>query len=308
MPKYFVGTAGWSYEDWQGIVYPQAKPAGFQPLTYLAGFVNLVEINSTFYHPASPAMIMSWIKKVKTIAVFFFSLKLHQVFTHERKNYSQQDIDKYRQALDLLRLNGRLAALLIQFPWSFINNSENADYLKKLLNYFQEFPKAVEVRHSSWDKPVFYQTLRENQAAFCIIDQPLFKNSIKPSSLTTSQAYSYVRLHGRNYSNWFKEGAGRDERYDYLYSRQELEEWVERIKTLGNKTSSVFVVTNNHYRGQALANALQIKSMITGEKVDVPEELLQKYADLKEIVSRPLDGQHDLFKANIELHKKRAGE
>ena len=76
--------------------------------------------------------------------------------------------------------------------------------------------------------------------------------------------------------DWFREEAGRDDRYNYLYAKDELEEWVERIKELGRKSDKVFVITNNHYRGQALANALQIKNMITGEKLDIPELILEK--------------------------------
>ena len=104
-----------------------------------------------------------------------------------------------------------------------------------------------------------------------------------PSSVSTNPEFSYVRLHGRNYKNWFKQDAGRDERYNYLYTKEELQDWIERIKDLGNQSSKVFVITNNHYRGQALANALQIKNLITGEKLDIPPLLVEQYPVLKEL-------------------------
>lgn len=112
----------------------------------------------------------------------------------------------------------------------------------------------------------------------------------------TNPDFSYVRLHGRNYRDWFREGAGRDARYNYLYAKDELEEWIRRIKDLGRDSDRVYVITNNHYRGQALANALQIKNMVSGEKLEIPAGLLKQYPVLEEIVKRIRKGQLDLFK------------
>lgn len=99
----------------------------------------------------------------------------------------------------------------------------------------------------------------------------------------------------RSALNWFKKDAGRDDRYDYMYKTNELDDWVKRIKELGNKSGKVLVITNNHYRGQALANALQIKNKITGEKIDIPLSLLKTYPLLKDIAEKIKSGQFDLF-------------
>jgi uncharacterized protein YecE (DUF72 family) len=296
MPKYHIGTAGWSYEDWEGIVYPPQKGRGFHPLIYLADYINIVEINSTFYRPASAALSVSWLKKVEGHPDFLFSVKLHQVFSHQRKNFSQKDVDDFKAGIELLRVRNRLAALLIQFPWSYARTPANEEYLLRLFGLFGGYPLALEVRHASWDTPGFYEMLRANGAAFCNIDQPLFKNSIEPSAVSTNPDFAYVRLHGRNTKNWFREEAGRDDRYDYLYTKDELDGWIDRIRELGTKSGKVYVITNNHYRGQAMANALQIRNMITGEKVDVPELLLEKYPVLREIVRQIRSGQMDLFR------------
>ncbi len=295
MAKYYVGTAGWSYEDWEGVVYPASKGRGFHPLTFLADFINIVEVNSTFYRPAAPAMVRSWLKRIESHPDFLLSLKLYQAFTHAREGFTQKDVDEIRLAADLVRLQGRLAALLVQFPWSFRNSPENTGYLERLFKLFAGCPLAVEVRHASWDTPGFYDLLRSSGAAFCNIDQPLFDASIKPSAVSTTPDFAYVRLHGRNAKNWFREGAGRDDRYDYFYAADELEDWITRIKDLGAKSSKIYVITNNHYRGQAMANALQIRNMITGDKVDVPDLLLEKYPVLREIVRAIQAGQMDLF-------------
>jgi uncharacterized protein YecE (DUF72 family) len=300
MAKYYIGTAGWSYEDWEGVVYPVRKPRGFHPLLYLANYINFVEINSTFYRPATPALAASWLRKVEDRPEFLFAVKLHQLFSHLRRDFTQKDVDDFKAGIELVRARGRLAALLIQFPWSFARTAENSDYLLRLFSLFAGYHLAVEVRHGSWDVPDFYDLLRQNGAAFCNIDQPIFRNSIEPSAVATNPNFAYVRLHGRNAENWFREDAGRDDRYDYLYTKDELDGWIQRIRDLGTKSSKVYVVTNNHYRGQAMANALQIKNMITGEKVDVPELLLEKYPVLREIVRRIRRGQMDLFLKETE--------
>jgi len=296
MARYHIGTAGWSYEDWEGIVYPPGKAHGFHPLLFLGEYINIVEVNSTFYRPAPAAMAVSWLKKVEGYPDFMFAVKLHQIFTHKRKDFSRKDIDDFRNGVDPLQLKQRLAAVLLQFPWSYLNIPENMDYLAGLFALFADYPLALEVRHSSWETPEFFKLLAENKVAFCNIDQPLFKNSIKPSAVSTNPDFAYVRLHGRNYKDWFREGAGRDDRYNYLYAKDELQEWIDRIKQLGQKSGKVFVITNNHYRGQAMANALQIKNMITGEKLDIPKLLVEQYPVLEEILKKIKRGQMDLFK------------
>jgi len=295
MACYFIGTAGWSYKDWEGIVYPEKKGQNFHPLIFLANYINIVEINSTFYRPPSIYMSLSWVKKLENHPDFLLSVKLHQIFTHKRKDFSMKDVDDFKLGLEPLRAKERLASLLIQFPWSFANTTAHNEYLVKLFELFIDYPLAVEVRHSSWDNENFYNLLSEHKVCFCNIDQPIFQNSIKPSSINTNPQFSYVRLHGRNYENWFKKNAGRDERYNYLYKKEELEDWMDRIKELGSKSSNVYIITNNHYRGQALANALQIKNMLTDEKLDIPFPLLKQYPSLKEIVDKLKSDQLDLF-------------
>ena len=295
MAHYYIGTAGWSYEDWKGIVYPKEKVVGFHPLAYLGRYIDIVEVNSTFYRPPAFSMSLFWIKQIMEYPGFLFAVKVHQVFTHDRENFTQKNVDAFKLGIEPLRAQDRLACLLFQFPWSFANSPASLDYLARLFGLFEGFPMAVEVRHSSWEQIDFYQLLANHHVAYCNIDQPVIGSSVKPSAVSTIPEFSYVRLHGRNYKNWFREGAGRDERYNYLYAREELEEWVERIKALGKKAGKIFIITNNHYRGQALANALQIKNMLTGEKLDIPPLLLRRYPILAEIARKLARGQLDLF-------------
>ena len=135
----------------------------------------------------------------------------------------------------------------------------------------------LEVRHASWADADVIPWLSERGVGLVNVDQPLFGRSLKPSAHATSPI-GYVRLHGRNYREWFRKSAGRDERYDYLYTPQELAPWVERIRHLATETDEVYAVTNNHRFGKAPANAEMIESLLTGEKVLAPPGLYDKYA------------------------------
>lgn len=283
MNELYVGTAGWSYPDWENIVYPSLREKGFNELSYLSRYLDMVEINSTFYRPASPFMSYNWIKKVKDNPNFLFSAKLHQAFTHGKEGFTEYDVSSFKNGLEPLLRAGKLAALLFQFPWSYKRNFTAEEHLKKLFEIFSDFPVAIEVRHSSWMNDSFFNLLEEFRVIFCNIDQPVFSSSIKPTDIVTNNQIGYFRLHGRNYRSWFKEDAGRDERYDYLYSKDELEELIKKIKSISEKTKKTIVVTNNHYRGQAFTNALQIKSFILNKLIPVPPSLKEKFPQLEEI-------------------------
>lgn len=295
MASFYIGPAGWSYEDWEGVVYPLKRGPDFHPLTFLAAYVNFVEVNSTFYRPPSVAVCLSWVRRISPFPGFLMAIKLHQVFTHERQGFSSKEVDEFKLGIEPLRARERLAAILIQFPWSFYLSAANLNYLTSLFQAFSNYPLAIEVRHASWNRPEFFALLREYGVAFCNIDQPIINRSLRPTAIFTRADFSYVRLHGRNYRDWFREDAGRDERYNYLYSQEELEEWVARIKKLAENTDRVYIVTNNHYRGQALTNALQLRNLLTGEKIQVPPQLLEKYPVLATIAQEVSSGQGTLF-------------
>jgi len=276
-----VGPAGWAYKDWEGIVYPQKPGAKFDPLAYLTRFFDTIEINSSFYRPFTVSTAKSWSRRVADVAEFRFTAKLHRVFTHERGKATEADEKAVREGMDALGSAGKLGAVLIQFPWSFKNTDDDRLYLARLLDRFKDYPLVLEVRHSSWNNPQIYEWLEELGVGVCNVDQPLFSKSIKPAALTTSQI-GYVRLHGRNYQDWFREKAPRDDRYNYLYSIDELEPWITRIKEVAAKTKESYVITNNHFRGQAVVNALEMKATLKEERVMAPSPLFQKYPALKD--------------------------
>ena len=284
-----VGPAGWSYKDWEGVVYPEEKPSGFDPLEYLARYFDTIEINSTFYRPPRPDVARRWARRVADYPDFRFTAKLWQRFTHDRDAaWSSDEAAAVHEGLAPLAEESRLGAVLVQFPWSYKANQANLEWLGDVTAEFSEFPLVVEVRHASWNDPDFYRWLHDHGCGFVNIDQPLFNRSIEPSARGTGTV-GYVRLHGRNYEDWFREGAGRDARYDYLYSREELEPWVERVRALaeGGTAEDVYVVTNNHYRGQAPANAIMLTAMLKGAPQRAPAPLFSSFREELEGLAEP---------------------
>ncbi len=276
-----VGVAGWDYPDWLGIVYPPEAGRDFDRMRYLAGYVDLIEVNSSFYGPPRPTTSRAWVERVADLPSFRFTAKLWRRFTHERgEAWTAQEESDVRAGFDPLLEAGRLDAVLAQFPMSFKSGAAEREWLADVLRTFREYPLVVEVRHASWNDPAFYGWLAEQGVGCVNIDQPLFHRALKPSARWTGQV-GYIRVHGRNYQDWFRKNAGRDARYDYLYTPEKLEPWVERAQEVAEspETPVVDVVFNNHYKGKAVVNALQFKSLLTGSAEPAPPELVAAYAD-----------------------------
>ncbi len=279
-----IGPAGWSYQDWEGIVYPPKKGSKFDPLVYLSEFFDTIELNNTFYRPPTPTMSKSWARRVQANPRFKFTAKLYRNFTHARESLTEADEATFKSGLAPLMEAGRLGALLLQFPYSFHHKEENRAYVKDLAERFKEYPLVLEIRHASWDRGPAYRFLREIGMGFCNVDQPQVSYSIGPTKKVTGKI-GYLRLHGRNAKEWFREDAGRDARYDYLYNEFELFEIAERIRGIAKEAEEVYVFTNNHYRGKAVTNALELKAKLGEKNPKVPEILLEHYPHLKETLA-----------------------
>jgi uncharacterized protein YecE (DUF72 family) len=292
LPKIRIGTAGWSYKDWDGIFYPYGLEHRKQhQLEYLAHFFDTTEINTSFYGPLKPELAKFWCRKVAAVNPrFLFTAKLYRAFTHSpiavmeptsaaTIRPTDEDEIRTREGLDAIASEGRLGALLIQFPVSFKNTSLNREYLDRLLRQFIEYPRVVEVRDSSWNNADTLAEFTQRNVAFCNIDQPVLGRSLAPTEHVTADI-AYVRLHGRNYDQWF-DSDNRNDRYNYLYKEKELEGWKERIKNVAEKAQTTYVITNNHFESKAGVNALELKVMLTGKRVPAPPTLIQKYPELR---------------------------
>ncbi|NLP08867.1 DUF72 domain-containing protein [bacterium] len=283
--KIFIGPAGWHYDDWRGVVYPAVKSKNFSELSFLTRYVNTVEINATFYHIPRPEQVQAWVRQSAAHPDFLFTVKAWQGFTHEPTAPAADRLDAFKRVLDVLQTSGRLGAVLIQYPWRFKRSAENWQRVQELALQLGGYGPMVEFRHQSWDEPSLRAALTDNRIGWVNVDQPVIGASIAPGDHVTAST-GYARLHGRNYQNWFNDQAGRDQRYDYLYQQAELAEWAERIRSIARHTEKTFVIFNNHFRGQAAVNSLQLTAAVLNKKVAVPDSLLLHYPGLQEIADR----------------------
>ncbi|MBM4371488.1 MAG: DUF72 domain-containing protein [Deltaproteobacteria bacterium] len=256
MGELVVGTSGYSYPDWVGTVYPAGTRRG-DFLTLYPERLGGIELNYTYYRMPS-------VRSMEALASagrgrFRFAVKLTELFTH-RRTAGPGDAAAFREAMEPLRADGTLGCLLAQFPYSFRPTRGNLRYMTELLDAFAPLPRVVEVRHADWIHPGLFEVLAGRGVGFCNIDGPRLPGLPEAAAHATSPV-GYVRFHGRNAARWWDHQESH-ERYDYLYSRTELEEWVPRIRALMEETETLFVFYNNHFRGQAVRNALDLLDLL----------------------------------------------
>jgi uncharacterized protein YecE (DUF72 family) len=298
MPALRIGTSGWNYPTgrgtWNGIFYPPARkrPKGFDELAFYASHFDTVEVNSTFYGQPRADVSRAW--AARTPAGFEFSVKLYQKFTHPKmynervagslapeaaamgegdwleaiRRPNQADLDQFRRGIDPLATAGKLGALLAQFPPSFKETPASRNYLAKLLAALAGYQVAVELRHRSWSDRVgeTLALLNQFQAAWVQIDEPKFKFSIRQNYLPNVEGFYYMRLHGRNVAQWWRHAKSED-RYDYLYSADELREFSDTADAARRLVKKLYLYTNNHFSAKSVANAAMIKKQL-GEPLE----------------------------------------
>jgi uncharacterized protein YecE (DUF72 family) len=257
------GVAGWDYADWSGTVYPAAVDRRFDRLAHISRFVDVVEINSTFYRPVAARVAASW----------------------ENDADLAQAVAAAVSGLQPLLDGGKVAALLVQFPQAFHFTERSRTHLERLVELARGWPLAVEVRHASWADQAAPSWFAEHGVAWCVADQPQVGRGSLPLLPRVTSALGYLRLHGRNSGNWFRQGAGRDARYDYLYSPTELEQLADAARQMARSAEELIVVQNNHFRGQALVNALQLKHLVQEVRPRAPQELVEVFPELLTMVA-----------------------
>jgi len=276
-------------------------------------------VNSTFYGQPRPEVTRAWVER--TPAGFEFSVKLYQKFTHPRTfterlagglpaearsdaalvaalaRPNDADLDAFRRGIEPLASGGRLGALLAQFPPSFKGDAASRDYLAALLRAFAGYPVAVELRHRSWSDSLgdTLTLLNTFGAAWVQIDEPKFRFSIRQNYLPNVQGFYYMRLHGRNVEKWWRHEKSED-RYDYLYSGDELKEFSETADAARRLVKKLYLYTNNHFSAKSVANAVMIKRQL-GEPIagGYPPEFVARFPDLAPIIPSGTPAESDLL-------------
>ena len=282
-------------------------PAIFTRPTFLAQFFDTIEINTSFYQPLQPHSPRTGSAASRTIPAFC-SPRNSGRNSRTNPDATAEDEKLVRAGFDPLLDAGKLGAVLLQFPFSFHHTSETLARLKICFETFRDYPLVVEVRHSSWAQPEFYDLLHERGVGFCNIDQPVIGKSMKPTERTTSPV-GYFRLHGRRYDTWFTDDPEVPslERYNYLYSEEELEPWAKRIEHVAKHAENTFVITQQSLHGKAAVNALQLIHLLAKRKVKVPEPLRQHYPQLESIASEPRKSRYFSPPPPIQVRRNASG-
>jgi uncharacterized protein YecE (DUF72 family) len=257
MGEIFVGTSGFSFTDWVGEVYPAGiKKQEMLPYYEQVFGFKALEVNFTYYTPPSKRTMESFI--TRTSPGFLFAVKAYKGLTHERSGDLSRQIRLFKEGIS--PLNGNMKALLFQFPYAFVPNGENLDYLKLLRDEFAGVDAVVEFRNVKWLDERYLGALRSLSLGYCAVDEPKLKG-LMPFYPALTSGVGYFRFHGRNKA-WF--GTPTEVRYDYLYTKDELGESVGAIKEVASKAASTFVFFNNCHLGKAVNNAQMFVEMLKG--------------------------------------------
>ena len=250
--KFWIGTSGFSYPDWVGPFYPPGtRPDRMLP--YYARRFRIVELNFSFYRMPSPGAFEHMVQR--TPLGFQFVVKMHSDVTHAQQ---LGGVRQFLDALEPLRYTGRLAGVLCQFPQSFHCTSLTRSYLKQLAKRLAVYDGFVEFRHRSWNNERAIGELSELQTGIVSVDVPAIP-SLFPRRLVKTGSTIYLRFHSRRVALWYADGK---DRYDYLYSEEELKKWLDEIGELLADTERIYLLFNNCRKAQAAQNALQVKRLI----------------------------------------------
>lgn len=248
-PGVLFGVAGWSYPDWKGVVYP---PACKDTLRAVAGRVQLIEINNTFYAPPSAKNCRSWLDRTADLGTRF-TAKLPHEFTHER-SFDADFVAQVRAGFAPLFASERMFGVLAQFNHEFEYTAGAVEHVAGLARAFASDTRLfVELRHRSWNAQPAMDAMQGLGVAVLELDYPGAGSGFARdvSGAHGLDGVAYFRLHGRNRA-WFRKGAGRDEVYDWHYSASEVEQIGARLLRIAATSPCTLVVANNHFRGEAL--------------------------------------------------------
>lgn len=258
-PTVLVGTSGFKYSDWKPTFYPSDLPDR-EMLSYYSRHFPAVELDFTYYQMPSPLTVKGLERKTGT--GFKFCVKAHKSMTHEMAGPDQtrDAFGKFVAAMRPLTEADKLGCILLQFPWKFKPSTESLAYLSYAREILTGLPAVVEFRNRDWVKDETFRFLKENDFGYCCVDEPRLRGLMPPVARYTASA-AYVRFHGRNAAKWWHHEEPW-ERYDYLYSKDELLEWLPKIRALASEAGEVYVFFNNCHAGYAAKNALDMKEIL----------------------------------------------
>ena len=273
MATILIGACSWTdHAPFYPSSYDTARMRS-QRISYYAQYFPLVEVDSTFYALQPDRNFRLWAER--TPEQFTFNVKAYGELTwHHRDKEkraitpSAESFERFSAMIQPLRDVGKLGAAHFQFPPWFTFGDENIGYLATLREFLPSDRLAVEFRHRSWleadHRDATFGALREHGLSYVMVDEPqLGSGSVPPIVAVTDPRLAIVRFHGRNRRSWYiRDAASSADRFDYLYSKQELAEWTPRVERVAEQAAEVHLLTNNNRSNYALVNAFDLAQLL----------------------------------------------
>jgi len=287
-----VGTCSWADETLTKVWYPPGVRSGEERLRYYAEHFDVVEANSTYYRLPDRHMVELWAQRtppgftmhVKAFGVMTrHPVKVEQLPTDLRdvptdqrgrvdrppREFRAEVFKRFREALEPLRATGKLGGILLQFPQYVVYKPQSLEYIEWSQGQLAGEQILVEFRHASWldeeNRAATLSFLEDRGLNYVIVDAPRSgARNVLPTVVAVTGPIAYVRFHGRNEETWNKRTGSAAERFDYLYSEEELREWVPQLRELANQSQEVYAMFNNNGRST-------IPSLEAGEEEEVAQ-------------------------------------
>jgi uncharacterized protein YecE (DUF72 family) len=270
-----IGTCSWADEALTKHWYPKDVKSAEDRLRYYAEHFSTVEVDSTYYRLPDRSMTERWAERtpdgfvmhVKAFGVMTrHPVKLEQLPTDLRdaaptdergrvnrppREFRAEIFGRFHEALEPLRDVGKLGGILLQFPSYVVAKDLSRDYLAWAVEQLAGDRPLVEFRHRSWldeeNRSATLAFLEELGAAHVVTDSPRTEaRNLVPTVVAATAPLAYLRMHGRNAGTWNTRGGSASDRFDYLYSAEELEEWVEPLRGLSEASEEAYVLFNNN--------------------------------------------------------------
>jgi uncharacterized protein YecE (DUF72 family) len=260
-----LGTCSFADEGLVKKWYPRGVSTSKARLAYYSERFDTVEIDSPFYHLPDPAVTGRWAQR--TPPEFIFHVKAHKTMTHHEQAEQAQAFADFRAAIEPLELSGKLRGILLQYHPRFVKSEEAKDELSRVRGLLEPLVPLIEFRHRSWMEPEeradTVAFLERSGLAYVSVDTPMTRasNVIARHAVATHRV-AYVRFHGRNAKTWNIKAEKSSERFNWMYSAEELAEWVEKLTQLAAETDEVYAMFNNNRDDFAPRSAMLLRGLL----------------------------------------------
>jgi uncharacterized protein YecE (DUF72 family) len=260
-----LGTCSFADEGLVRSWYPRGVATAKARLAYYAERFDTVEVDSPYYHLPDPEVTGRWAQR--TPPEFAFHVKAHASMTHHEPAEQERAFAEFRASLEPLELSGKLRGVLLQYHPRFVKSAEAKAELSRVHALLDPLVPLVEFRHRSWleedERADTLSFLERNALAYVSVDAPPTRASnVLPPVAAATHAVAYVRFHGRNVKTWNIRSEKSWQRFDWMYSPEELKEWVEKLARLAGEAEEVYAMFNNNRDDFAPRSAMLLRGLL----------------------------------------------